>query len=997
MERTAGLSPGRLLERRVQGGVTRTPEEARRGLLGTSGGMERTPGLSTGRLERGEYREVTRTPEEARRGLLGTSGGMEKTAGLSAGRLPGEVRMDCPIIRVSLKYWERSVTALCVVFYCLLSLCGCKESKDMAEEERHAGPEANELPSDSTEHRVPLYPITMENKRCDEEDSTEEVAKQEGSKSETEDQAQRLQQTQSLPQLQPIDTQTDRKAETIGDSAADSISSQRKRKVTSKRTLPIVQPSSLAVLCWEVGRPSEWESTKPSCRTPLQHRRVRGLTPGSLSGGENGWTIRRSPLREESTGRLPGRLRKLGEDCLVLLVVWRERLDYPPVALREESTGKLPGRLRELGEDCLVLPVVWRERLDYPPVALREESTGRLPGRLRKLGEDCLVLLVVWRERLDYPPVAYQERCEWNARSYAYHLNIVIGEYESYTWVAPGMERTAELSNGRLPESRVQEAHRTPSHSNCYKSVYKKSSPNNKLTLYLASRDLIVSETKIDKLQGVLLVDPDYLQDKRVYGQITLNFRYGREDEEVMGLKFCNEAVMCLTQLYPPYSGADHQETTPLQEALIRRLGPNAHAFTMEITPLAPPSVQLVPAKEYNGSPIGTSYDVRAYVADRADDKLVRKTTVMMGIRVIQRTTKPPVPATGVYSVPVSASPSLSSRSQACKSRVTFAKYEITEDEARTPKKIPGTCTVQTTTKEYSPFKIRITSLSDRFSSVLRIADSVAEVSSLLSKAAEIKCRTGYGRTVRLAVSENGGPHAAVEKPFLLSDGRVGLEARLDRAMYAHGDSIAVHVSVNNNSSKTVRRIKVFIVQHVDVCMFSNGKFKNVVALLSSQEGCPIGPGGSLEKNYMLRPIKRSTKNWIALQDSYTKAGATLASTVMCPGNGPEDRNVFAIYVSYYVKVKLLISAMGGDVSLKLPFTLMYSNTDPDFVGFPSPIREAKVSGKTCEESTDNHEKQEDNGHKYKGSKLEPIKEKLKESRDLDVDLIEHYEESDST
>lgn len=96
---------------------------------------------------------------------------------------------------------------------------------------------------------------------------------------------------------------------------------------------------------------------------------------------------------------------------------------------------------------------------------------------------------------------------------------------------------------------------------------------------------------------------------------------------------------------------------------------------------------------------------------------------------------------------------------------------------------------------------------------------------------------------------------------------------------------------------------QVFIVQHVDVCMFSNGKFKNVVALLSSQEGCPIGPGVSLRKSYTLRPIKGSTKNWIALEDSYTKAEATLASTVICPGNGPEDRNVFAIYVSYYVKV----------------------------------------------------------------------------------------------
>lgn len=66
------------------------------------------------------------------------------------------------------------------------------------------------------------------------------------------------------------------------------------------------------------------------------------------------------------------------------------------------------------------------------------------------------------------------------------------------------------------------------------------------------------------------------------------------------------------------------------------------------------------------------------------------------------------------------------------------------------------------------------------------------------------------------------------------------------------------------------------------------------------------------------------TKNWIALEDSYSKTGASLASTVIC-NNTPEDRNVFAIYVSYYVKVKLTLSAMGGDVSVKLPFTLTHS------------------------------------------------------------------------
>lgn len=92
------------------------------------------------------------------------------------------------------------------------------------------------------------------------------------------------------------------------------------------------------------------------------------------------------------------------------------------------------------------------------------------------------------------------------------------------------------------------------------------------------------------------------------------------------------------------------------------------------------------------------------------------------------------------------------------------------------------------------------------------------------------------------------------------------------------------------------------------------------------------------------------------------------------------------------------MSAMGGKVTLKLPFTLMHSNTDPDLVGFPSPIREpTKVLVKTSEEIAESNDRQEDNGNKYKGGKLEPIKEKLKESRDLDVDLIEHYEDSEST
>lgn len=87
-------------------------------------------------------------------------------------------------------------------------------------------------------------------------------------------------------------------------------------------------------------------------------------------------------------------------------------------------------------------------------------------------------------------------------------------------------------------------------------------------------------------------------------------------------------------------------------------------------------------------------------------------------------------------------------------------------------------------------------------------------------------------------------------------------------------------------------------------------------------------------------------------------------------------------------------------MSLKLPFTLMHSNTDPDLVGFPSPIREApKQFGKSADEITEKSSKVQSDGnsHRKKENKLEAIKEQEKESRVTDVDLIEHCEESDST
>lgn len=56
--------------------------------------------------------------------------------------------------------------------------------------------------------------------------------------------------------------------------------------------------------------------------------------------------------------------------------------------------------------------------------------------------------------------------------------------------------------------------------------VFKKTSPNSMLTLYLPTRDLVTCNGKVNPLQGVLHVDKDFAKGQRIFGQLTLTFRW---------------------------------------------------------------------------------------------------------------------------------------------------------------------------------------------------------------------------------------------------------------------------------------------------------------------------------------------------------------------------------------------------------------------------------------------------------------------------------------
>ncbi|GIX72423.1 arrestin, partial [Caerostris extrusa] len=144
--------------------------------------------------------------------------------------------------------------------------------------------------------------------------------------------------------------------------------------------------------------------------------------------------------------------------------------------------------------------------------------------------------------------------------------------------------------------------------------VLKKQSPNGLLTVYLSRRELIVEEGGVVKpIDGVVLTDSELASQNepfKIFALVVLTFRYGREDEEVMGLKFYTEAILHYEQWQQQEpSPADSFAAAPAEEAR-----PDAHApHTVSVSGHAPHSVGLKARPSLRWEPLGVTYDLKVF------------------------------------------------------------------------------------------------------------------------------------------------------------------------------------------------------------------------------------------------------------------------------------------------------------------------------------------------------------------------------------------------
>lgn len=347
--------------------------------------------------------------------------------------------------------------------------------------------------------------------------------------------------------------------------------------------------------------------------------------------------------------------------------------------------------------------------------------------------------------------------------------------------------------------------------------VFKKTSGNGGLTLYLGKRDYVDDISKVEKVEGVVKLDPAEFGDRKVFVQLACAFRYGSDDLDVMGLCFRKDIWITHVQIYPD---GTKPAISAMHETLLKKAGDNAHAFTFEIPNNLPCSVSLQPGPDDKGKACGVDFEVKTYLAKEKcnpDEKIEKKDTARLVIRKIQ----------------------------------------------------------------YAPSSV------------------------------------------------GAGPKADICKSFMMSDKPVHLEASMEKDLYFHGEAIPIKIKINNESNKTVKKIKVTVDQTTDIVLYSADKYTKTV--LTQEFGESVDPNATYENTLNVTPLLNDNKEkrGLALDGRLKDEDTNLASTTMLRQG--VEKEVLGILVSYKIKINLMVAGGGlmgsltaSDVTVELPVNLMH-------------------------------------------------------------------------
>lgn len=184
------------------------------------------------------------------------------------------------------------------------------------------------------------------------------------------------------------------------------------------------------------------------------------------------------------------------------------------------------------------------------------------------------------------------------------------------------------------------------------RTVVKKSSPDSKVTVYVEKREFCDLGTCTEPVEGVVVLDRSQLQpSERLYVALVGRFRYGREEDEILGMSLCREIYLGHTQLCPDAlevpgdaPGPSRSPGRPLysmqlgnvHRRLLEALGDSAVPFRFEFPRDAPVSTVMQRLTPGSGDTCGVRYLIRCYTVLEEEDRPPARSCVNMPIRKAQ-------------------------------------------------------------------------------------------------------------------------------------------------------------------------------------------------------------------------------------------------------------------------------------------------------------------------------------------------------------------------
>ena len=115
------------------------------------------------------------------------------------------------------------------------------------------------------------------------------------------------------------------------------------------------------------------------------------------------------------------------------------------------------------------------------------------------------------------------------------------------------------------------------------------------------------------------------------------------------------------------------------------------------------------------------------------------------------------------------------------------------------------------------------------------------------------------------------------------------------------------------------------VVQHCELTVVQ-AQYSCKVVTLESKDGCPLGQDATLKRSITLKPLSQTCqiKRGLVVDGSLskTKDETNLASSSIAESGNSND--LLGVIISYSINVKLILTGMGGELEVDVPFKLVH-------------------------------------------------------------------------